>query len=338
MIELFYLNDAMQRMAAVQSQKKGQGPNPVSCMLGRSLMKSAKRKTIGIIFVLFGILFILLAWGGHFQSKKVIDKGGRAIAHITDKKIERSGRSYKDTGSTDFNVYYTFETKDGKAMAGRYPIRKETWYNLKIGDSIEVAYDFDNPNYSFPVSEDSLASSVMPAALSVFGLISIFVGGILFLGRLPFNRKPLPAVSSSEDIRVLRFLEKIKSHSASISFGSYHSHIVFSDGPFLEIADSLPAVIDSLHNLFTNRLSEDSIRQVLPEGTDEKAEKVQSDRMLSDRYKLSTTTHTCTIDAVYYDYLKMRYPQAEIFCRGPVQPVTFYQDGILRAVVMPMKE
>ena len=301
-------------------------------------MEPAKRKTISIIFVLFGILFIVLAWGGHFQGKKVIDKGGRAIAHITDKKIERSGHSYKDTGSTDFNVYYTFETKDGKTMAGRYPIRKETWDSLKTGDSIEVAYDFDNPNYSFPVSEGSLDSQGMPIALSVFGLISIIVGGLLYKGKRPSRQKPLPATASHEDRRVLLLLEKIKSDSASISFIPYHSHIVFSDGRFFEIADSLPAAIDSLRNLFTNRLSEDSIRQVLPEGTDEKAEKVQSDRMLSGRYKLSTPTHTCTLDAVYYDYLKMRYPQAEIFCRGPAQPVTFYQDGILRAVVMPMKE
>ena len=38
MIELFYLNDAMQRMAAVQNQTKGQGPNPVSCMTGEDMI------------------------------------------------------------------------------------------------------------------------------------------------------------------------------------------------------------------------------------------------------------------------------------------------------------
>lgn len=300
-------------------------------------MSTKKPQIIGAVFILFGIFFIVMAWGGHFQSKKVIDKGGRAIAHITDKKIERSGRSYKDTGSTDFNVYYTFETKDRKAMAGRYPLRKEKWYSLKIGDSMEIAYDFDNPHYNFPVGEGSLVSAGMPIALSIFGLVAVFVGWLLFTGKRPFKQKPLPATVSPEDRRVLRLLERIKSDSVPIAFGSYQSYVVFSNGHFLEFADSLPAAIDALRDLFANRLSEDSIKQVLPAEHDGKAEKVQAERMVSGNYQISTRTHACIVDEVYYDYLKMRYPRVEVFCRGPAQPITFYQDGILRAVVMPIK-
>ena len=121
-------------------------------------------------------------------------------------------------------------------MAGRYPIREETWYSLKTGDSIEVAYDFDNPNYNFPVGEGTLASAGMPVALSLFGLISIFVGGFLFTGKRPFKRKPLPTTASPEDGRILRLLEKIKSDSLPILFGNYRSHMVFSNGHFFEIA------------------------------------------------------------------------------------------------------
>ena len=301
-------------------------------------MSTKKPQVIGAIFILFGLLFIIFAWGGHFQSKKVMNEGGRAVAKITDKKIERSGRSYKDTGSTDFNVYYTFETKDGKAMAGRYPIRKETWDSLRTGDSIEVAYDFDNANYNLPVGEGSLVSAGMPIALSIFGLISIFIGSLLYKGKSLFKRRPLPATGPPEDRRVVSLLEKIKSDSLPILFGSYHSHVVFSNGHFFEIADSLPVAIEALRDLFAGRLSEDSIKQILPSESDGMAQKVQAERMLSGKYRLSRQTHTCTLDAVYYDYLKMRYPHAEVFCRGPAQPITFYQDGILRAVVMPMKK
>ena len=304
-------------------------------------MSDRKRRIIGAVFILLGLLFIVLAWGGHFQSKKVIAKGGRAVAGITDKKIERSrpGAPLSDPAVTiDYNIYYTFRTNDGNKLDGRYGIRKETWDNLKIGDSIEVAYDFDNPNYNFPAGEGTLVSAGMPVALSVFGLISIFVGGFLFTGKRPFKRKPLPTTASPEDGRILRLLEKIKSNSAPILFGAYHSQVVFSDGCFLEFADSLPATIDGLRDLFTNQISEDSIKQILPAELDGKAEKVQAERMLRQKYHLSTSTHTCTVDAVYYDYLKMRYPRADVFCRGPAQPITFYQDGVLRAVVMPVKK
>ncbi len=304
-------------------------------------MSNRKPQIIGTVFILLGLLFIVLAWGGHFQSKKVIDKGGRAVAGITDKKIERSrpGAPLSDPAvSIDFNIYYTFRTNDGKKLDGRYAIRKGTWDNLKIGDSIEVAYDFDNPNYNFPVGEGALVSAGMPVALSVFGLISILVGGFLFTGKRPFKRKPLPTTASPEDGRILRLLEKIKSDSLPILFGSYRSHMVFSNGHVFEIADSLPAAIDALRDLFANQLSEDSIKQIIPAEPDGRTDKVQATRMLSGNYKLSTSTHTCTLDAVYYDYLKMRYPHADVFCRGATQPITFYQDGILRAVVMPLKE
>jgi hypothetical protein len=122
-----------------------------------------------------------------------------------------------------------------------------------------------------------------------------------------------------------------------IFFGAYHSNIVFSNGHFLELADSVPASIDALRDLFAKELPEDSIRQVLPTLPDGKAEKVQAERMRSGTYHLSTPRHTAIVDAVYYDYLKMRYPRAEVFCKGPKQPIALYQDGILRAILMPMR-
>lgn len=307
-------------------------------------MSTRKSNIGGAALILLGLLFIILAWGGHFQSKRVMHEGGRAVAKVTNKKIERSyagprpGITENKPESIDYDVYYVFRTKDGKSIDGRYAIRKETWDRLKIGDSIEVAYDLDNPNYNFPAGEGSLVSAGMPLALSVFGLIAILLGGFLFRGKRRLQHKPTPVSGSPEDRRILRLLEKIKSDSVPIAFGSYQSYVVFSNGRFLEIADSLPAAIDALRDLFANRLSEDSIKQVLPAEHDGKAEKVQAERMLSGNYQISTRTHACIVDEVYYDYLKMRYPRAEVFCRGPAQPITFYQDGILRAVVMPMKE
>jgi hypothetical protein len=303
-------------------------------------MSIKESKMGGAALILLGFLFIVMAWGGHFQSSSVVQEGVRAAAKITDKKIDRSrpGSPLSDPAvSIDYDVYYTFKTNDGKNIDGRYAIRKRTWDNLKIGNSIEVAYDFGNPRYNFPVGEGSLVFAGMPVALSVFGLLAIFVGWILFTGRRPFRQKPLPVSELQEDIRVLRLLEKIKSDPLPVLFGVCHSKIVFSNGHFLEFADSLPTAIDALRDLFADQLSEDSIRQILPSESDGTAEKVYGERMLSGKYRLSTQTHTCALDAVYYDYLKMRYPHAEVFCRGQTQPIIFYQDGILRAVVMPIK-
>lgn len=302
-------------------------------------MSKKRPRIIGSVFVLIGFLLIAMAWGGHLQSKAVVAKGGRAVARITDKKVERSHSDLKEGGpaGTDYNVYYVFETRGAKIINGRYPLRKELWDRLETGGTVDVAYDFDNPSYNFPVGEGSLVSAGMPAALSVFGLVSLVIGCILFKGKRSFQQEQLSVSLSPEDNTVLRLLDRIKSGSMPILFGSYHSHVVFSDGRLLEIADSLPAVIDALRDLSTNRLSEQSIKQLLPGESDGGADKIQGGRMLSDKYQLTTPTCTCSVDAVYYEYLKMRYPKADAFCRGPAQPIIFRQDGILRAVVMPVK-
>jgi hypothetical protein len=303
-------------------------------------MTIKKSKIGGAALIFLGLLFIVLAWGGHFQSSKVMHEGGRAVARVTDKKMERSrpGAPLSDPAVTiDYNVYYTFRTNEGKNIDGRYAIRKGTWDNVTIGNSIEVAYDFDNPNYNFPFDEGSLVPAGMPIALSILGVMAIVVGGFLFRGKRLFQQKPAPVSGLLEDRRILRLLDKIISDSVPIAFGSYQSYVVFSTGRFLEIADSLPAAIDALRDLFADRLSEDSIKQVIPAEHDGKAERVQAGRKVSGTYQISTRTHACIVDEVYYEYLQMRYPRAEVFCRGSAQPITFYQDGILRAVVMPIK-
>lgn len=147
---------------------------------------------VGIICIGLGLLFIVAAWGGHFQSKKVMDEGGRAAADITDKKISQSvsGTGRQRTTTTDYDVYYVFETENGETVQGRYSIRKDTWDHLDIGDSIEIAYDFEDPNYNFPVGEGSLVSVGMPIVLSFFGLIPLFIGGLFLIGFFKGLRGP----------------------------------------------------------------------------------------------------------------------------------------------------
>jgi hypothetical protein len=149
---------------------------------------------------------------------------------------------------------------------------------------------------------------------------------------------PPPLPVTPEDKAVIELLQKIKSESLPILFGSYKSRVAFTDGRFVELADSLPPAIDRMRYVSASPLSADMIEKVLPAEPDATAEKVYTGSRWGGKYHLSSKTHTCVIDAVYYDYLKVRYPQADVFCRGPKKPITFSQDGFLRAVVMPVKE
>ncbi len=140
-----------------------------------------------------------------------------------------------------------------------------------------------------------------------------------------------------EDTLVLRLLEKIEAVSGQLCFGTYGSHHVFSDGRFLEFADELPPAITRLRDLFGRDLPVEAIQRIIPPHANGLAEEVSAVRPYAGKYELSSKTHRCIVDPVYYDYLRMRYPQAHVFCRGENQPVTFAQEGVVRAVLMPIK-
>jgi len=153
------------------------------------------------------------------------------------------------------------------------------------------------------------------------------------------NEKALAVPPATpEEETVARLLDKIKKDSAPMLFGTYESRVVFSDGRFFELADSLPPAIDRVRYLSPGQIGADLIKKVLPPEPDANAEKVHTETRRGGKHHLSSQRHSCAIDAIYYDYLKIRYPKAEMFCRGPRKPVTFCQDGLLRAMVMPMKE
>jgi len=60
--------------------------------------------------------------------------------------------------------------------------------------------------------------------------------------------------------------------------------------------------------------------------------------VLYGKYELRSRARRNTVGGLYYDYLRMRYPKAKVFCRGETQPVTFSHAGVVRAVLMPIKE
>ena len=71
-------------------------------------------------------------------------------------------------------------------------------------------------------------------------------------------------METSEDKLVQRLLDDIKSASRQVYFGTDGAFICFSDGRFLERADSLPPAIDQLRYSFPNPLPADAIRKMIP--------------------------------------------------------------------------
>jgi hypothetical protein len=132
-------------------------------------------------------------------------------------------------------------------------------------------------------------------------------------------------------------LDDIKSASRQVYFGTDGAFTCFSDGRFLERADSLPPAIDQLRYPFPNALSADAIRKMIPKDAGKSGEIPGSIEEDGKQYKLLCKKFICAVASVCYDYLKIRYPEARIYCLGRNKPVVFLQGEIVRAVLMPIR-
>ena len=144
-------------------------------------------------------------------------------------------------------------------------------------------------------------------------------------------------MEASEGRLVQRLFDDIKSASRQVYFGTDGAFTCFSDGRFPERADSLPPAIDQLRYSFPNTLPTDTIRDLIPKDAGKSGEIPGSIEEDGEHIKLLCRKYTCVVNRVCYDYLKTRYPGAEVYCSGRNQPVIFLQGEIVRAVLMPIK-
>jgi hypothetical protein len=144
-------------------------------------------------------------------------------------------------------------------------------------------------------------------------------------------------METTESKLVQCLLDDIKSTSRQIYFGLDGTFTCFSDGRFLERADSLPTAIDQLRCSFPNTLPADAVRKMIPQDAGKSGEIPESIEEDGKQYKLLCKKFTCVVDSVCYDYLKMRYPETLIYCLGRNKPVVFLQGEIVRAVLMPIR-
>jgi hypothetical protein len=136
---------------------------------------------IGGIFVLLGAFFIILWLGLYLHHTKILREGNRAMAEITGKRTRREETGMRDNRRqyTSHKIKYTFKTENGEVISGICTILTEYYERLKIGDSIEIAYDREKPKNNLPVEGRTGSSKAMSIGFISISSIVIFMGGWL---------------------------------------------------------------------------------------------------------------------------------------------------------------
>lgn len=118
-----------------------------------------------VMLVVVGLLgFKLIGGEIHHQREenRILSEGGRAMAEITGKKINKGSRGGRHTRSaaTYYAIYYRFKDGQGNWVKGKRSwLSAEDgkvliWDKKDMGDAMEVAYDPNFPDKNFPVLPD----------------------------------------------------------------------------------------------------------------------------------------------------------------------------------------
>uniref|UniRef100_UPI0040579FA6 DUF3592 domain-containing protein n=1 Tax=Candidatus Electrothrix sp. TaxID=2170559 RepID=UPI0040579FA6 len=143
-----------------------------------------------VVFICIGAVFIIVPWRFYLNTNKILNQGGRVAAEITDKSKVRQRRTGNDTRQNYDIIHYVsyrFKIKN-KEIENRGTVDESTWYHLKIGSKVEVAYDLETPGNNFIVNGEGFSASLlflcMPVFFSLLGLLTLFLGGKFLIGVL----------------------------------------------------------------------------------------------------------------------------------------------------------
>lgn len=132
-------------------------------------------------------------------------------------------------------------------------------------------------------------------------------------------------------------IEKILADSHGVGLGAYKYFRYFTDGRFVEFADSLPPVVDKAFSAVKHMtITPEAIEQGIPSDVLNKGHPIQGAKKQNGHYLLSDANYSAYVDSIYYEYLLYRYPGATVLALYEQSPVVWVQDGILRAILMPI--
>ena len=129
--------------------------------------------TVGTFFVLISSFMMWIAWDLYVTERYILANGSIAKATIIKKQI-----SPGDDGTQEqYNVEYRFSTPSDDQNIDEYSIDLALWKQLKIGDTIAIHYDSNDPKNSVPDGYGTSLAQVLYA--SVICVLVILVSVLL---------------------------------------------------------------------------------------------------------------------------------------------------------------
>ena len=136
----------------------------------------------GLVFLTVGLLILVGSWGAYVSDSGIQESGGRSMGHVTGKQVAKAA-----DGDSDFYVDYSFAIADGRIVTASRGISKADWERVRVGQTIEIRYDRDNPNRNFPAGMGNTSLGVITFT-SVLGIVLGIAGMLLSIAAIKWRR------------------------------------------------------------------------------------------------------------------------------------------------------
>lgn len=127
----------------------------------------------GLVLLMLGLLLLAGAWGAYLKDTGIVRSGA-----VADAQVVRAGHLRAKRGESH-GLVYRFTATDGQVIERTWSEEDARWKAYRVGDSIRVHYDPEDPGRNFPRGE-GVTSLGMTLFISAFGLV-VLVAGVLFL-------------------------------------------------------------------------------------------------------------------------------------------------------------
>ena len=121
-----------------------------------------------LICVFLGAIFLSGSWGAYVEYRRVDAFEGKAVGHIVNKHYQTGS-----DGSGNYFVDYWFVPFGGGKISSTGAIGKQQWDMLKVGDTMEVRFNRQNPSQNMPMYGGS------PSL--IFAFFMFLLGGVFLL-------------------------------------------------------------------------------------------------------------------------------------------------------------
>lgn len=142
-----------------------------------SQRRTAKKsiRGVGLVFILFGAVILLITWGNFLAEKRVQVVGEATKATVLKAEVEEIYNDEDNRYDRQLTLHYVFSLPNGSQIKQSRVINNKFSNKVKEGDAVDIKYLSSNPQKNSLVGMEKIVMTTLVLA-SIICILFIFFG------------------------------------------------------------------------------------------------------------------------------------------------------------------